>query len=198
MSVSLLRCRIGEVIYWVYFTPFPRARLSGPKLWAATHWTLLFRSKIMGTMPTDAVELHKKCGKMVRIGTDKVMVDGSIAWSRVHQRQPNQPQFGKYPAVAANHAFSEAVLPEQKPLAKYINQLMRRLGDFATQGKPFNLPPCPRPLDEETNRYRLRTIGANISSTANTIGLEYPILRLLPISLFVNCPRTPRTRGSSV
>ncbi|KAL5895000.1 hypothetical protein ACKVWL_000225 [Pyricularia oryzae] len=99
MSVSLLRCRIGEVIYWVYFTPFPRARLSGPKLWAAMHWTLLFRSKIMGTMPTDAVELHKKCGKMVRIGTDKVMVDGSIAWSRVHQRQPNQPQFGKYPAV---------------------------------------------------------------------------------------------------
>ncbi|KAI6289597.1 hypothetical protein MCOR27_000093 [Pyricularia oryzae] len=169
----------------------------------------------MGTMPTDAVELHKKCGKMVRIGTDKVMVDGSIAWSRVHQRQPNQPQFGKYPAVAANHAFSEAVLPEQKPLAKYINQLMRRLGDFATQGKPFNLPSwfdyssldvigdlvfanSFRALDGETNRYRLRIIDANISSIANTIGLEYPIMRLLPISLFVNCPRTPRTRGSSV
>ncbi|KAI6615512.1 hypothetical protein MCOR08_009724 [Pyricularia oryzae] len=186
-------------------SPLPyRARLSGPKLWAATHWTLLFRSKIMGTMPTDAVELHKKCGKMVRIGTDKVMVDGSIAWSRCTDESESSELLASHredhrrKRSAANHAFSEAVLPEQKPLAKYINQLMRRLGDFATQGKPFNLPPCPRPLDEETNRYRLRTIGANISSTANTIGLEYPILRLLPISLFVNCPRTPRTRGSSV
>ncbi|KAH8842885.1 hypothetical protein MCOR01_006781 [Pyricularia oryzae] len=186
VTVRLLRCRIGEVIYWVYFTPFPRARLSGPKLWAATHWTLLFRSKIMGTMPTDAVELHKKCGKMC---TDESESSELLASHREDHRRKRS---------AANHAFSEAVLPEQKPLAKYINQLMRRLGDFATQGKPFNLPPCPRPLDEETNRYRLRTIGANISSTANTIGLEYPILRLLPISLFVNCPRTPRTRGSSV
>ncbi|TLD09785.1 hypothetical protein PspLS_11624 [Pyricularia sp. CBS 133598] len=216
IGISFLAYRIGLVIYRVYFHPL--SKVPGPKLWAATHLAYLSKSKLLGTMVIESLELHKKYGKLVRVGPDKVIVDGSIAWPQIYQRKPNRPEFEKFPPAygetqhfgllasqrqdhrrqrrAVNHAFSEGALREQEPLVgKYVGQLMERLGEFAAKGEPFNISPwfdyfsldvisdlayadCFGTLTEEANRYRLRTIDANIRSRGYIIfGLQYPILR---------------------
>lgn len=115
-----------------------------------------------GTYTREAPGLQRRYGNIVRLGPDRLMVDGSIAWTQVFSlntskshgldefaKVPNQLFPGDYKTIVAaprdehrrmrrqlNHAFSDAALKEQEGIiARYVGKLADRLEGLARAGE---------------------------------------------------------------
>lgn len=65
------------MVYRIWLHPL--SRVPGPKHLATSDIFNMYTSYVSLKMSKYAVELHRKYGPMVRIGPDRVLVDGSIA-----------------------------------------------------------------------------------------------------------------------
>ncbi|KAJ1323496.1 aspirochlorine biosynthesis cytochrome P450 monooxygenase [Microdochium nivale] len=124
----------------------------------------MYTSYVSLKMSKYAVELHRKYGPMVRIGPDRVLVDGSIAWSQVHGVRSTSAgnEFSKIPGyvmdgdhfgvVAANrddhrrqrrqmsHAFSQGSIHEQEGIIKiYIDKLIAEVESRACKQETLDI-----------------------------------------------------------
>ena len=75
----------------------PLAKFPGPKLYAASYLSFLIQNQLMGIFVKDNLKIHEKYGLIVRISPNRLSIDGSIGWSEVFARRPNQPEFDKIP-----------------------------------------------------------------------------------------------------
>ncbi|TLD09602.1 hypothetical protein PspLS_11726 [Pyricularia sp. CBS 133598] len=156
---SIIAHRIVLIIYRLFFHPL--RVYPGPKLWAASNIPWLYHDKIAGDMYKKNQEFLVKYGPEVRIGSDRVLLDGAIAYPEVFMRRPAQPEFTKIPSFygqkgegivsadrenhrrqrrAVSHAFSAQALNEQEHvITQYIDLLITRLRGFASEGKTIDI-----------------------------------------------------------
>ncbi|KAF6798079.1 hypothetical protein CSOJ01_12856 [Colletotrichum sojae] len=122
----------------------------------------LWRANVRGTYTREAPSLQRTYGNIVRIGPDRLMVDGSIAWTQVFSlnasahngldefaKVPNQLFPGDYKTIVAapkevhrrmrrqlGHAFSETALREQEAtISLYVGKLADHLERAAETGE---------------------------------------------------------------
>ncbi|KAJ0331809.1 hypothetical protein COL5a_002478 [Colletotrichum fioriniae] len=138
-------------IYRLWFHPL--SKYPGPKWWGASDLFWLWRANVRGTYTREAPSLQRKYGNIVRLGPNRLMVDGSIAWTQVFSlnatvhgmdefaKVPNQLFPGDYKTIVAaprdehrrmrrqlNHAFSDAALKEQEGIiGRYVEKLVDHL-----------------------------------------------------------------------
>jgi cytochrome P450 len=117
----------------------------------------LWRTNVRGTYTREAPSLQQKYGNIVRLGPNRLMVDGSIAWTqifllniKVHgidefSKVPNQLFPGDYKTLVAaprdehrrmrrqlNHVFSDVALKDQDGIINlYIGKLLDHLKRMA-------------------------------------------------------------------
>lgn len=119
-------------------------------------------SNISGTWIWRVSSLHRKYGPIVRIGPNRLAVDGSIGWFQVYAMRGKEDEFPKYPeyifpgdglsilgANQVNHrrhrrqfwsAFNDQALVEQEIVIQpYTDMLLQRLSEQAKIGKPINI-----------------------------------------------------------
>ncbi|KAF3761192.1 hypothetical protein M406DRAFT_73626 [Cryphonectria parasitica EP155] len=159
---AFLAYRIGLAVYRVYFHPL--SCFPGPKLWAASDLPVVWEDKIEGTFTKRMLKVHEEYGPIVRIGPNRIAVDGTIIWPQVFARRANQLEFTKvpesYPAQEKYvgllptqsrenhrrqrrllaHAFSDAAMYEQERYIKYyVDLLVKRLRERAVAGETLDL-----------------------------------------------------------
>ncbi|KAK1974950.1 cytochrome P450 [Colletotrichum cereale] len=143
--------RVAVTIYRLWFHPL--SKYPGPRWWGASDLFWLWRANVRGTYTREAPGLQRKYGNIVRLGPDRLMVDGSIAWTQVFSlnatvhgmdefaKVPNQLFLGDYKTIVAaprdehrrlrrqlNHAFSDAALKEQEGIiGLYVGKLVDHL-----------------------------------------------------------------------
>ncbi|KAJ1324073.1 aspirochlorine biosynthesis cytochrome P450 monooxygenase [Microdochium nivale] len=106
LAASLIVFMIGTVVYRIWLHPL--SKIPGPKHLATFDIFNLYTSCVSLKMSEYAIELHRKYGRMVRIGPNRVIVDGTIAWSQVHgvRSTSEANEFGKFPGfIVANDNF---------------------------------------------------------------------------------------------
>ncbi|KAI1638389.1 cytochrome P450 [Biscogniauxia mediterranea] len=153
--------RIALIIYRIWFHPL--AKFPGPTAFAMTNLLWLWKSNVDGTGQWQLRDLHRKYGPIVRVGADRIDVDGSIGWTDIYGHHgAGKPEFTKIPGYffpgdhetvigarrddhrrmrrTLNHAFSDAALREQEGLVKkYIALLIQRLGENADAKNVINI-----------------------------------------------------------
>ncbi|KXJ86403.1 cytochrome P450 [Microdochium bolleyi] len=162
LAVSFVAYVVGTAVYHVWFHPL--AKVPGPKLWATSDMFYMWKANVCRNMSIHGTSLHRKYGPMVRVGPDRVLVDGSIAWSQVHGRRSNSEdtEFSKFAGtlfpddhmsiIGANrethrrqrrhmaHAFSAAAMHEQEGIISgYVDKLMSAIEACARKGETLNI-----------------------------------------------------------
>ncbi|KAM3082307.1 hypothetical protein ACMFMG_004751 [Clarireedia jacksonii] len=161
LFILVLLYRVGLVLYRIYLHPL-RA-IPGPKLWAVTDLPYTYTVDIAGTGVHIIAKLHRKYGPVIRIGPDRLALDGSIGWPQVFARRTDgNAEFEKAPlffprgteqSIASaprdvhrrqrrqlGHAFSDAAMYEQEGiLKKYIQLLVDRVQQHADSGTSMNI-----------------------------------------------------------
>ncbi|KAK1953643.1 cytochrome P450 [Colletotrichum sublineola] len=160
--ISLVAFTFGTVVYRLWFHPL--AKIPGPKLWATCDVFNMVHQQVKLDMAYRAIELHRKYGPMVRIGPNRVIVEGNIAWPQVHGARSTSEadELGKvknflYPIdhmalLGANredhrrqrrqlgHAFSIAALHEQEHIIqKFMGQFIDELTARTKRGETLNI-----------------------------------------------------------
>jgi cytochrome P450 len=149
------------VVYRIFFHPL-RA-FPGPKLWAITDLPYTYTSDIAGTSLHKISEFHRKYGPAVRIGPDRLALDGSIGWPEVYARRTGgNAEYEKAPRIFARgteqaiissprdvhrrqrrqlgHAFSDAAMHEQEGIImRYVHLLVDRVQGHVDSGKTLNI-----------------------------------------------------------
>ncbi|KAF3769327.1 cytochrome P450 [Cryphonectria parasitica EP155] len=159
-AASALLWYILVLVYRVYFHPL--AKYPGPKHLAATDIPWVYKEAVSGTTAREAVDLHKKYGPIVRIGPNRLAVDGAVGFPQIFQHRPGQPEwpkkrgfFGEQDELRLigsaheehrrrrrqlGYAFSDASMKEQETFMKpYIDKLCQRFGEKAASGETFDL-----------------------------------------------------------
>ncbi|KAJ1326743.1 aspirochlorine biosynthesis cytochrome P450 monooxygenase [Microdochium nivale] len=97
LAVSLVAYTVGTIVYRIWLHPL--SKIPGPKLLAATDLPTMLRMLVQLRMSENAVQLHRKYGPIVRVGPDRVIIDGSIAWTQVFgvRSTSEADEFGKIP-----------------------------------------------------------------------------------------------------
>ncbi|KAK1992779.1 cytochrome P450 [Colletotrichum falcatum] len=159
--ISLVVYVVGTVVYRLWFHPL--AKVPGPKHLAACDIFGQWRSHITMDMALYAVDLHRKYGPIVRIGPDRLAMEGSIAWPKVYtvRSTSDDNEFGKVRNFLTpidhlallganrddhrrqrrqlNHAFSIAALHEQEHIiTKYIDQFIDELTARSKRGEALD------------------------------------------------------------
>ncbi|KAF7911958.1 uncharacterized protein EAE98_011715 [Botrytis deweyae] len=141
---------IALAIYRIWFHPL--SKIPGPPLLATTDIINQWRSNIDGTFPREVSRLHKQFGPLVRVGPNRIAVDGSIGYPEVFSLKAkglagtfdkvrNYLFEGDYNSIlgAPNelhrrlrrslaHSFSEAAIREQEGIIeKHVNMLLEQL-----------------------------------------------------------------------
>lgn len=153
--------RFGLIAYRLWFHPL--RQFPGPRIWAMSDLPFTYMSSISGTGIREISKAHKKYGPLIRIGPNRIAMDGAIGWPDVYaRRQPGQPEFEKSPGFFApgfshaiiasqrethrrqrrqlGHAFSEAALREQEAIiSQYVDLLVKRVGEHAMTGTVMNV-----------------------------------------------------------
>ncbi|KLU90653.1 hypothetical protein MAPG_10505 [Magnaporthiopsis poae ATCC 64411] len=150
---------LGLAIYRLWFHPL--AKFPGPAWLAVSDLPFLFLGAYLGRFAARTLELHRRYGKVVRIGPNRLSVDGSVGWTDIYAHRPggDATEFHKAPGTFASpdgrslisadtrenhrrqrralaHAFSEAALYEQESLIiHYVDLFIRRLSENADGGK---------------------------------------------------------------
>ncbi|KAH7024893.1 cytochrome P450 [Microdochium trichocladiopsis] len=155
-------CALCATLYRLWLHPL--AKIPGPKYMAISDIFSQWHHFISLDMSPYAIELHRKYGPVVRIGPNRVIVAGSVAWLQVYgvRGSSGVGEFGKtqgflYPTDhmallgapwedhrrqrrQLNHAFSVAALHEQEPIiTQYVNRLMEELAARATRGEAVDI-----------------------------------------------------------
>ncbi|KAJ1324088.1 aspirochlorine biosynthesis cytochrome P450 monooxygenase [Microdochium nivale] len=162
-AAAVFGCTLCLAAYRVWLHPL--ASLPGPKYMAISDIPDRWHAYISLDSSARAVALHRKYGPIVRIGPDRVMVAGSIAWPEVHGVRAGSGGAGEFGKVAgflnphdhqsligANyedhrrqrrqlaHAFSAAALHEQEDVInQYIEKLMAEMSARAKQGEVIDI-----------------------------------------------------------
>ncbi|KAL7928659.1 cytochrome P450, partial [Trichoderma chlorosporum] len=152
--------RLTIFIYNVWFHPL--RKFPGPAHMAAFYLPYLYDNFISGQMHNTIRKLHRKYGRIVRIGPDHLAFEGSIAWVEVFGHKGEKEEFEKVPnyvfegdttgIVGApkavhrrqrrqlSHAFSDGALRDQGVvMKKYVDLLMKRFTERSDTGKSFNI-----------------------------------------------------------
>lgn len=162
-NTQLIVYYIGLAVYRLYFHPL--AKFPGPPLHAISAMPFNIQSYLQGIFTWKARGLHAKYGKIVRIGPNRLAVEGSIGWTDVYGHRPGgtetefaklQGFFGPVPdhgiIAAPNreehrrhrralaHAFSDTAMHEQEPLITYyVDLLIRRISEETRAGVPSDM-----------------------------------------------------------
>ncbi|PKS13144.1 hypothetical protein jhhlp_000486 [Lomentospora prolificans] len=153
--------RVNLIIYRLWFHPL--SKFPGSKLWAATDLPYTYTGNISATAVYHVAKFHRQYGPVVRIGPDRLAIDGSIGWPQVYARRvKGQAEFPKAPRifgpafeaslVAAPHdrhrrqrrqlahAFSQSAISEQQSLITgYVHLLLSRITERAERKEPVNV-----------------------------------------------------------
>ncbi|KAF3003269.1 hypothetical protein E8E14_003830 [Neopestalotiopsis sp. 37M] len=161
ISLAFIAWRIVLIAYRLWLHPL--RSYPGPKLWAISDLPFTYTSNISGTGIRKISEFHRRYGAIVRIGPNRLAMDGSIAWPQVYGRRlAGQPEFEKAPGIFARgvehgiiaaprdvhrrqrkqlgHAFSEVSMREQEAtINQYVELLMQRVAEHAAQDRALNI-----------------------------------------------------------
>ncbi|KAI6379926.1 hypothetical protein MCOR25_001827 [Pyricularia grisea] len=163
LSVAYVFYLVGLVVYRLWFHPL--AKFPGPAWLAVSDIPYLYLANYRGIFAARVLDLHRRYGKVVRVGTNRLVVDGSVGWNDIFSHRPggDATEFPKAPGsfaapdgttllTAPNrenhrrqrrilaHAFSEAALAEQEALIMhYVDLCMRRLSEVSRGGQPIDL-----------------------------------------------------------
>ncbi|KAI6254216.1 hypothetical protein MCOR19_009266 [Pyricularia oryzae] len=163
LAGGLIVYYIGLAVYRLYFHPL--AKFPGPPLHAISAMPFNIQSYLQGIFTWKVQGLHAKYGKIVRIGPNRLAVEGSIGWTDVYGHRPGgtetefaklQGFFGPVPdhgiIAAPNreehrrhrralaHAFSDTAMHEQEPLITYyVDLLIRRISEETRTGVPSDM-----------------------------------------------------------
>ncbi|KAF7536019.1 hypothetical protein G7054_g4869 [Neopestalotiopsis clavispora] len=148
-------------IYRIWFHPL--SVFPGPKHLAVTNFSEQWNSHIRGTWTREVAKLHRRYGPIVRIGPNRIALDGSIGWPQVFAHKTGMPEFTKSPDFIFKgdshsmigssstethrrqrrtlaHAFSDAALKEQETvITKYIDLLLDQIGKKTESGAAVNI-----------------------------------------------------------
>ncbi|XXH01251.1 hypothetical protein Hte_007605 [Hypoxylon texense] len=145
-----------RAIQSLYFHPL--SRIPGPKLWSCSRLPFI-RALINGFVVQDIGKLHRRYGPIVRIAPDEVAFAQPEAWSDILRADfPKDPvwwagEAGRESLMTTlqpeSHArirkvlapaFTTLALKRQEPiLRQYVNLLVERLGDRASQEPVTNI-----------------------------------------------------------
>lgn len=143
----------------------PLAKFPGPVLNAVSDLPYLADVYVGLFATTRAPDLHRRYGKVVRIGPNRLSVEGSVAWPEIYAHRPGggETEYVKDVMSFASgngdslisastkeshrrqrrilgHAFSGAAIAEQEPVITYYLELfLRRLSENARAGKAVDL-----------------------------------------------------------
>ncbi|VUC26534.1 unnamed protein product [Clonostachys rosea] len=161
LSTAFLTFRLVLVFYRLWLHPL--RNYPGPKLWAISDLPFTYVFNISGTSAKRIADFHRRYGPIIRIGPNRIAMDGSISWPQVYaRRQGGQPEFEKTPGIFAPgvenaiiasprdahrrqrkqlaHAFSEASMREQETtINQYIKLLVKRVEEFAVVDQALNI-----------------------------------------------------------
>ncbi|KAF5867749.1 putative benzoate 4-monooxygenase cytochrome p450 protein [Botrytis fragariae] len=110
---------IGLAIYRLWFHPL--SKIPGPRLMAMIDIINQWRTNVDGTFIHEVSQLHKQFGPLVRIGPDRIAVDGSIGFPEVYSLKA-KGQSGTFDKVH-DYIFSG----DHKTIVGAPNELHRRL-----------------------------------------------------------------------
>ncbi|KAK8023888.1 hypothetical protein PG993_011954 [Apiospora rasikravindrae] len=161
-TISLLLYAVGTAIYRLWFHPL--AKVPGPKYMAVWDVPSQWRSFITMDMVRHAAVLHRKYGPIVRIGPDRLAIEGSVSWPEVYgvRSSSAENEFQKIPGLAfpndhmallgagrddhrrqrrqMGHAFSSSALHEQEAIiTRYVDKFMEEITLRAKAGEPLNM-----------------------------------------------------------
>ncbi|KAJ1324038.1 aspirochlorine biosynthesis cytochrome P450 monooxygenase [Microdochium nivale] len=162
LAVSLVAYAVGNAVYRIWLHPL--SKIPGPKHLAVSDVMTLYNSHVNMGMSEQAVQLHRKYGPIVRVGPNRLIIDGSIAWSQVYnvRSTTDNDEFAKIPGyvipddhlalIAANrtthrrqrrqlaHAFSAAAMLEQEHIIRsYIDKLLNIVESHAHKQEPIDI-----------------------------------------------------------
>ncbi|KAL2070695.1 hypothetical protein VTL71DRAFT_13721 [Oculimacula yallundae] len=160
---ALVSYVILRTIYLLWLHPL--SKIPGPPLLATTDIINQWRSNVKGTFSRETAQLHKQFGPLVRIGPNRISVDGSVGYPQVYglkARGINGGYFDKVPGYlfpgdehtllgapnelhrnlrrALGHAFSEQAVREQEGVVlKQMEILMDQLTLRAKSGEALDV-----------------------------------------------------------
>ncbi|KXJ84785.1 cytochrome P450 [Microdochium bolleyi] len=162
LTASLFAYTICTVVYRIWMHPL--SKIPGPKHLVAFDIFNMYTTYVSLGISQYVVELHLKYGPMVRIGPNRVIVDGSIAWSQIYgiRSTSESNDFGKIPGYLSNddhfsviaasrdvhrrqrrqisQAFSAASIHEQEGIIKgYIQKLIAEVDSRARKQETFDM-----------------------------------------------------------
>lgn len=140
----------------------PLAKIPGPKLQAAIDFPFMWQSYVAGNGVYKTAVLHKQHGAVVRVGPNRIIVDGAIAWPEIYANGSKATEFPKpkhtfFPDDHLSlinapkerhremrrqlaHAFSDSALTQQEEtIVRYVNLLMQRLDELEAKNATFNI-----------------------------------------------------------
>ncbi|CZT02785.1 hypothetical protein WAI453_012092 [Rhynchosporium graminicola] len=150
---------ILRTIYLLWLHPL--SKVPGPPLLAVTDIINQWRSNVTGTFTREASQLHNEFGPLVRIGPNRISVDGSVGYPQVYGLKARGVDGGYFDKVAGylflgdehtllaaphelhrsmrralGHAFSEQAVREQEGIVqKQVEMLMDQLTRRAKSGE---------------------------------------------------------------
>ncbi|KLU88227.1 hypothetical protein MAPG_07214 [Magnaporthiopsis poae ATCC 64411] len=163
LAAAVLVYSVGVCVYRIWFHPL--SKYPGPLLLASSDLFYNFESYVTGSMARRAERLHRKYGKIVRIGPNRLAVDGAVAFPEIYAHKaggdgtefhkqigfsfdgdagciigaPNREEHRRHRRQLA-HAFSEGALAAQESLLQhYVDLFIRRLAENAKDSKPVAL-----------------------------------------------------------
>ncbi|KAK8070727.1 cytochrome P450 [Apiospora hydei] len=162
VTISLILYVVSTIIYRLWFHPL--AKVPGPKYMALWDVPSQWRSFITMDMVRHATVLHRQYGPLVRIGPDRLAIEGSVSWPEVYGVRSSRAdnEYSKVPGLAfpndhmallgagrddhrrqrrqMGHAFSSSALHEQEAIiTRYVDKFMDAITARARAGEALNL-----------------------------------------------------------
>ncbi|TGO45181.1 hypothetical protein BOTNAR_0691g00020 [Botryotinia narcissicola] len=170
VSAAIFFYSISLVIYHIWFHPL--SKIPGPPLLATTdiinqtnaNRYIRWGSNVSGIFPREVSRLHRQFGPIIRVGPNRIAVDGSIGYPEVYSLKA-KGQAGTFDKVhdyifkgdnktilgAPNelhrrlrrslaHSFSDAAIREQECIIeKHVNMLVEHLTRKAELGESVDI-----------------------------------------------------------
>ncbi|KAF7886490.1 uncharacterized protein EAF01_011168 [Botrytis porri] len=158
IPAALFFYSIALAIYRIWFHPL--SKIPGPPLLATIDIINQWGSNVDGTFPREVSRLHKQFGPIIRVGPNRIAVDGSIGYPEVYSLKakglagtfdkvhdyifdgdhktilgaPNELHRRLRRSLA--HSFSDAAIREQEGIIeKHVNMLLEQLTCKAELGE---------------------------------------------------------------
>ncbi|TGO80934.1 hypothetical protein BPOR_1507g00010 [Botrytis porri] len=174
IPAALFFYSIALAIYRIWFHPL--SKIPGPPLLATidiinqtkANRYIRWGSNVDGTFPREVSRLHKQFGPIIRVGPNRIAVDGSIGYPEVYSLKakglagtfdkvhdyifdgdhktilgaPNELHRRLRRSLA--HSFSDAAIREQEGIIeKHVNMLLEQLTCKAELGETVDTVKCP-------------------------------------------------------